>query len=114
MPRKEERQKAGAKRTRGHFLSVYKIVPAEELIAMYNDGKLNDQTSMLVQVIDENAACSNFREAQQEAESRGLLGVLVALRRCGNVFERVEQLVTTCVTPKNVTGFNEVSTEEDD
>lgn len=70
--------------------------------------EIDDSHPVLIQAIDENAACANIQEAKKEAAEQGLIGTFVALRRTGNVFQRVLQQVASIVEPKNVEGFNEV------
>lgn len=109
---KAERQKAAAGRTRGNFVSVYRLMTLSEMIDMYNGaGGDQDGIKCLVQVIDENAACANIQEAKAEAAAKGITGTLLASRRCGNPWQRVEQIVMKDVELKNVEGFNEVHVE---
>lgn len=103
---KSERIAVAAGRTRGSFVSVYRIMSALDAAG------LDPERKVLVQIISENAACKNQQEARQEAASKGILGWLVALRRCGNPWERVEQIVIKDVEAKNEDGFNEAKNED--
>ena len=110
---KQVRQEAGAKRKRGNFVSVYKLMTVEEIAHEVNAERCDKTQLILVQVIDENAACKNNQEARKEASDRGITGTLVASRRCGTPWERVEQTIIKDVEVKNMDGFNEVHKEDD-
>lgn len=109
---KTERQKAAAGRTRGNFVSVYQIMDEDKVRKLLETSEEGQTMHFLVQVIDENAACTNIQEAKAEAANRGITGALLASRRCGNPWQRVEQVVMKDVELKNVEGFNEVHAEQ--
>ena len=103
---KEERQKKAAKRTRGNFVSVYGVMSVKEIVD--NAEKYPTDQLVLLRLVDENAACSNYQEARTEAAEQGITGTLLASRRCGVPWERVQQTVINDVELQNVDGFNEV------
>lgn len=109
---KEERQKAAAKRTRGNFVSVYQIKRLIDVVEPDEAGQIkNADQKVLVQVIDENAACSNVQEAKQEIAFRDIIGDLVVLRRTGPVLSRAVKTVVSFVEPKSYEGFSEAKVE---
>jgi len=111
---KVERQKKAAKRTRGNFVGVYELVTIGQLLDEAEDGKRTHSDTVFVQVVSENAACKNIAEAKKEAKECGFIGTFVALRRTGDVFQRVIKQVASFVTPKNVEGFNEVAVSKEE
>ena len=86
-PKLSKKEKA-AKRTRGNFLGVYQPMTASAAAL-----KLGGDQMVYVRLVTENAACTNHQEAKAEAAKCGCLGEMVALRRCGSPWQRVEQIV---------------------
>jgi len=111
---KVECQKKAAKRTRGHFVGVYEVKTIEEIKKQFDEMDEFMSHKVLVQVVSETAACKNIAGAKKETEKLGLIGTFVALRRTGDVFQRVVQQVASFVTPKNYEGFNEEQKGESD
>ena len=105
---KQERRENASKKTRGRCIEVYRLLEAKELKSL---GIECDKT-VLVRVAGESEGCRDMGDVRAVLTEKDLVGQFVAVRRSGEVIERVMQTVASFVTPKSYEDCKEVAQEE--
>ena len=108
---KTEKQENAVKKSRGRCLEIYqRVTISGEAI----NKPMVSEVDMLVLVAGESEGCRDVADVKAVLVEKNLTGQFVAVRRSGDVIERVKRTVCSFVTPKSWEDCKEVPLKEDD
>ena len=102
---KEERQKHTLSKKRGRCVEIYSMKKARDV---------HPDEDVLIRVATESEGCRDMNDVEAVLMEKSLVGTFVAVRRAGEIIERVAQTVVTTIIRKSDVKTEEVPLEQDD